>query len=129
VSAATEFVAGLGKECIECEDRAGFLVNARLVPFILDCVRMFESGHGSREDIDRGMRLGCGHPMGPLELADLIGLDTLLGVARSLHDEFGTETSVPPPLLSRMVDAGRLGRKSGQGFYDYATATFQVPSA
>src|SRR4051794_38366942 len=96
VSEAREFVAALGKESIECEDRAGFLVNALLVPFILDGVRMFESGHGSREDIDLGMRLGCGHPMGPLELADFIGLDTLLQVARSLRQEFGTEATVPP---------------------------------
>jgi 3-hydroxybutyryl-CoA dehydrogenase len=122
VRAAREFVAGLGKESVECEDRAGFMVNALLVPFILDGVRMFESGHGSREDIDRGMRVGCGHPMGPLELADFIGLDTLLQVARSLHQEFATEASVPPPLLSRMVDAGRLGRKSGEGFYEYPAA-------
>lgn len=129
VSAAREFVAALGKESIECEDRAGFLVNALLVPFILHGVRMLESGHGSREDIDRGLRLGCGHPMGPLELADFIGLDTLLQVARSLHQEFGTEASLPPALLSRMVDAGRLGRKSGQGFYDHGTAALRAESA
>jgi 3-hydroxybutyryl-CoA dehydrogenase len=129
ISAAREFVDGLGKDSIECEDKAGFVVNALLVPFILDAVRMFESRQGSREDIDRGMRLGCGHPMGPLELADFVGLDTIHQVARSLHQEFGTEASVPPPLLSRMVDAGRLGRKSGRGFYEYDAAELRAESA
>jgi 3-hydroxybutyryl-CoA dehydrogenase len=109
----------LGKTAIQSEDRAGFVVNALLVPYILSAIRMFESGFASREDIDRGMVLGCAHPMGPLALADLVGLDTLKAVAESLYDEFRDAASVPPPLLARMVEAGLLGRKSGRGFYEY----------
>jgi 3-hydroxybutyryl-CoA dehydrogenase len=110
----------LGKQCIESQDRAGFVVNALLVPYLLSAVRMYESGFASREDIDRGMVLGCAHPMGPLKLADLIGLDTLLAVSKSLHEEFRDSGSVAPPLLNRMVEAGLVGRKSGRGFYEYA---------
>jgi 3-hydroxybutyryl-CoA dehydrogenase len=120
VAEAKEFVGALGKEAIDSQDRAGFVVNALLVPYILSAIRMYESGFASREDIDRGMVLGCNHPMGPLALADLVGLDTLLFVAESLHDEFRDAASVPPPLLHRMVEAGLLGRKAGQGFYEYA---------
>jgi len=120
VAEAKGFVAELGKEAIDSQDRAGFVVNALLVPYILSAIRMYESGFASREDIDHGMVLGCNHPMGPLALADLVGLDTLLFVAESLHDEFRDAASVPPPLLSRMVEAGLLGRKAGQGFYEYA---------
>lgn len=119
VAEAKEFVGKLGKESIDSQDRAGFVVNALLVPYILSAIRMYESGFASKEDIDRGMVLGCAHPMGPLALADLVGLDTLLFVAESLHDEFRDAASVPPPLLSRMVEAGLLGRKSGRGFYTY----------
>ncbi len=120
VGEAKSFVRSLGKEVIDSQDRAGFVVNALLVPYILSAIRMYESGFASREDIDRGMVLGCAHPMGPLALADLIGLDTLQSVAESMHDEFRDAPDVPPPLLNRMVEAGLLGRKTGRGFYDYA---------
>lgn len=109
----------LGKEVIHSKDRAGFIVNALLVPYILSAVRMFESGFASAEDIDKGMVEGCAHPMGPLALADLIGVDTIQAVAGSLYDEFKEPLYAPPPLLSRMRDAGLLGRKTGQGFYSY----------
>jgi 3-hydroxybutyryl-CoA dehydrogenase len=109
----------LGKTSIDSQDRAGFVVNALLVPYILSAVRMYESGFAAKEDIDRGMVKGCAHPMGPLALADLIGLDTLLAVSQSLYEEFRDPASVAPALLNRMVEAGLLGRKSGQGFYDY----------
>ena len=110
----------LGKTSIDSQDRAGFVVNALLVPYILSAVRMYESGFAAKEDIDRGMVNGCAHPMGPLALADLIGLDTLLAVSQSLYEEFRDPSSVAPALLNRMVEAGLLGRKSGQGFYDYS---------
>jgi 3-hydroxybutyryl-CoA dehydrogenase len=110
----------LGKVCIDSQDRAGFVVNALLVPYLLSAIRMYESGFASKEDIDEGMMKGCAHPMGPLALADLIGLDTLLAVAESLHQEFRDPASVAPALLNRMVEAGLLGRKSGRGFYDYS---------
>ena len=119
---AKSFVRELDKKTIDSQDRAGFVVNALLVPYILSAVRMYESGFASKEDIDRGMVLGCAHPMGPLALADLVGLDTLLFVAESLHDEFRDAASVPPPLLHRLVEAGLLGRKAGRGFYDYPDA-------
>ncbi|MDP9294849.1 MAG: 3-hydroxybutyryl-CoA dehydrogenase [Actinomycetota bacterium] len=111
----------LGKTSIDSQDRAGFVVNALLVPYILSAVRMYESGFASKEDIDRGMVKGCAHPMGPLALADLVGLDTLLAVAQSLYEEFRDPTSVAPAVLNRMVEAGLLGRKSGRGFYDYSS--------
>jgi 3-hydroxybutyryl-CoA dehydrogenase len=110
----------LGKICIESQDRAGFIVNALLIPYLLSAIRMYESGFASKEDIDEGMIKGCAHPMGPLALSDLIGLDTLLAVSESLYDEFRDPASVAPPLLNRMVEAGLLGRKSGRGFYDYS---------
>lgn len=110
----------LGKTSIDSQDRAGFVVNALLVPYLLSAIRMYESGFASREDIDQGMVLGCAHPMGPLALADLIGLDTLLAVCASLYEEFRDTSSVAPALLNRMVEAGLLGRKSGRGFYDYS---------
>lgn len=110
----------LGKSVIESQDRAGFIVNALLIPYILSAVRMFESGFASKEDIDNGMEVGCAHPMGPLALADLIGLDTTMAVAESLYEEFREQLYAPPPLLARMVDAGLLGRKAGRGFYDYS---------
>jgi 3-hydroxybutyryl-CoA dehydrogenase len=109
----------LGKQVIRSQDRAGFIVNALLIPYILSAVRMLESGFATAEDIDLGMVNGCAHPMGPLALADLIGLDTTAAVAKSLYEEFKEPLYAPPPLLARMVEAGLLGRKSGRGFYDY----------
>jgi 3-hydroxybutyryl-CoA dehydrogenase len=111
----------LGKTCIDSQDRAGFVVNALLIPYLLSAIRMYESGFASKEDIDQGMVLGCAHPMGPLQLSDLIGLDTLLAVSASLYEEFRDPASVAPALLNRMVEAGLLGRKSGRGFYDYSS--------
>ena len=111
----------LGKITIHSQDRAGFVVNALLIPYLLSAIRMYESGFASKEDIDEGMMKGCAHPMGPLQLADLIGLDTLLAVSESLYEEFRDSSSVAPALLNRMVEAGLLGRKSGRGFYDYTS--------
>lgn len=109
----------LGKKVIASPDRAGFVVNALLIPYILSAIRMLESGFATVEDIDTGMVEGCAHPMGPLRLADLIGLDTTMAVANSLYEEFKEPLYAPPPLLARMVDAGLLGKKTGRGFYDY----------
>jgi 3-hydroxybutyryl-CoA dehydrogenase len=109
----------LNKRVITSPDRAGFVVNALLVPYLLSAVRMLESGFASAEDIDTGMVVGCAHPLGPLALTDLIGLDTTLAVAESLYAEFKEPHLAPPPLLSRMTQAGLLGRKSGQGFFAY----------
>jgi 3-hydroxybutyryl-CoA dehydrogenase len=109
----------LGKRVISSKDRAGFIVNALLIPYILSAIRMLESGFATSEDIDAGMVEGCAHPMGPLALADLIGIDTTQAVAESLYEEFKEPLFAPPPLLSRMAEAGLLGRKSGQGFYTY----------
>ena len=109
----------LGKQPIDATDRAGFVVNSLLVPYLLSAIRMYEAGYASAEDIDRGMVLGCGHPMGPLALSDLIGLDTLKAIGQSMYDEFKEPLYSPPPLLDRMVDAGLLGKKSRQGFYGY----------
>jgi 3-hydroxybutyryl-CoA dehydrogenase len=110
----------LHKRVIRSQDRAGFIVNALLIPYILSAIRMLESGFASAEDIDTGMVEGCNHPMGPLHLADLIGLDTTTAVAQSLYEEFKEPLYAAPPLLSRMVEAGLLGRKAGRGFYDYS---------
>jgi 3-hydroxybutyryl-CoA dehydrogenase len=119
---AKSFVEGLlGKQVILSQDRAGFVVNALLVPYLLSAIRMLESGFASAEDIDDGMVLGCAHPMGPLALTDLIGLDTTKAIAESMYDEFKEPLFSPPPLLLRMVDAGLLGKKSGRGFYEYRT--------
>ena len=109
----------LGKRVIRSQDRAGFVVNALLIPYILSAIRMMESGFATADDIDTGMVEGCNHPMGPLHLADLIGLDTTMAVAESLYAEFKEPLYAAPPLLSRMVEAGLLGRKAGRGFYDY----------
>lgn len=109
----------LGKQAITCQDRAGFVVNSLLIPFILSAIRMYESGFATAEDIDSGLVLGAAHPQGPLALADLIGLDTTMAVAQSLYEEFKEPLYAPPPLLARMVDAGLLGRKTGRGFYTY----------
>ena len=110
---------GLSKEVIRSKDRAGFIVNALLVPYLLSAIRMMESGFATAADIDTGMVEGCAHPMGPLALADLIGLDTTKAVAESLYEEFKEPLYAPPPILQRMVEAGLLGRKSGRGFYSY----------
>ena len=120
VSDVVSFVTtALGKRTIRCQDRAGFVVNALLIPYLLSAIRMFESGFASADDIDTGMIEGCNHPMGPLHLADLIGLDTTLAVAESLYAEFKEPLYAPPPLLSRMVEAGLLGRKTERGFFAY----------
>ncbi|MBT8201546.1 MAG: 3-hydroxybutyryl-CoA dehydrogenase [Acidimicrobiia bacterium] len=109
----------LGKQMILSKDRAGFIVNYLLVPYIVNAIKMFEEGFASAEDIDNGMKLGANHPMGPLELADFIGLDTMLFVQEVLYAEFADPFYAAPPLLRRMVDAGLLGRKTGEGFYRY----------
>jgi len=109
----------LHKRVIRSQDRAGFIVNALLIPYILSAIRMMESGFATADDIDAGMVEGCNHPMGPLHLADLIGLDTTMAVADSLYAEFKEPLYASPPLLSRMVEAGLLGRKTGRGFYEY----------
>ncbi|MGH9119918.1 MAG: 3-hydroxybutyryl-CoA dehydrogenase [Acidimicrobiales bacterium] len=109
----------LGKSVIHSQDRAGFVVNSLLIPYLLSAIRMVESGFATKEHIDEGMVLGCNHPMGPLALADLIGLDTTMAVAESLFEEFKEPLYAPPPLLARMVEAGLLGRKTGRGFYGY----------
>jgi 3-hydroxybutyryl-CoA dehydrogenase len=119
VTAAEEFAAAIGKRPIRTKNRSGFIVNMLLVPYLMAAVRMFEEGFASREDIDEGMRLGCGHPMGPLTLCDFIGLDVLYAVCDSLYEEFKRPEYAPPPLMKRMVASGRLGRKSDHGFYDY----------
>ena len=110
----------LGKHAIDCQDRAGFVVNALLIPFVLSAIRMLESGFATAQDIDEGLVRGAAHPQGPLALADLIGLDTVKAVAESLYDEFKEPLYASPPLLARMVDAGLLGRKTGRGFHTYA---------
>jgi 3-hydroxybutyryl-CoA dehydrogenase len=109
----------LGKQVVRSTDRAGFVVNSLLVPYLLGAVRMVESGFASASDVDNGMVLGCAHPMGPLRLADLIGLDTTQAIAESMYAEFKEPLYAPPPLLLRMVEAGLLGRKTGRGFYTY----------
>jgi 3-hydroxybutyryl-CoA dehydrogenase len=109
----------LHKRVIVSQDRAGFIVNALLIPYLLSAIRMYESGFASKEDIDDGMVAGCAHPMGPLRLTDLIGLDTTMAVAESLYAEFKEPLYAPPPLLARMCEAGLLGRKSARGFYSY----------
>lgn len=120
LQAMRSFVSeGLGKEPIVASDRAGFIVNALLIPYLLSAIRMYEDGHASAADIDTGMQLGCAHPMGPIALADLIGLDTIRAIGQSMYAEYKEPLYAPPPLLDRMVSAGRLGKKSGQGFYSY----------
>jgi 3-hydroxybutyryl-CoA dehydrogenase len=119
VDKAKSFAKRLGKTVIETKDHSGFIVNRLLVPYLMAAVRMYEDGFASRDDIDTGMKLGCGHPMGPLTVCDLIGLDNLYSVCDSLYKEYKRKEYAPPPLLKRMVASGRLGRKSGSGFYDY----------
>jgi 3-hydroxybutyryl-CoA dehydrogenase len=120
VARAEAFVAAIGKTSIRTKDRSGFIVNMLLVPYLMAAVRMVEDGFASREDIDQGMRLGAGHPMGPLTLCDFIGLDVLYAVCDSLYEEFKRSEYAPPPLLKRMVVSGHHGRKTGRGFYEYA---------
>jgi 3-hydroxybutyryl-CoA dehydrogenase len=119
VTAAEAFATQIAKQPIRTKDRAGFVVNMLLVPYLMAGVRMYEEGFASREDIDTGMKLGCGHPMGPLTLCDFVGLDVLQAVCDSLYDEFKRPEYAAPPLLRRMVVSGHHGRKSGRGFYDY----------
>jgi 3-hydroxybutyryl-CoA dehydrogenase len=119
VEFARGFAERLGKVTVLSKDRAGFIVNLLLIPYLNGAVRMFEEGFASAEDIDAAVKLGLSHPMGPLELLDFVGLDTTLFIAEILYDEFKIPEYAPPPILKRMVEAGRLGRKSGRGFYDY----------
>ena len=119
VERARAWVAALGKETVTSKDEAGFIVNRVLIPFLNDAIAMFDRGIASRDDIDAACRLGLGHPMGPLQVVDLIGLDTVLNIGEVLAEEFEERRYAPPPLLRRMVAAGRLGRKSGEGFYRY----------
>ncbi len=117
---AFAFVKTLGKEPVTARDNSGFIVNRLLVPYILDAIRAYEEGVGSLEDIDKAMQLGCGYPMGPFALLDFVGLDTTYYIANIMFEEYREKRFAPPPLLKQMVLAGRLGRKSGRGFYDYS---------
>jgi len=119
IDAAKSFSQSLGKVVITAKDMPGFIVNRLLIPYLLGAIRAFEAGVATKEDIDQGMALGCNHPMGPLTLADFIGLDTTYFIACAMYDEFRDPLYAPPPLLKKMVTAGQLGRKSGKGFYDY----------
>jgi len=121
VKTAWDFVQNLGKTPVAAQDTTGFIVNRLLVPYLLEAIRLLESGVASKEDIDQAMKLGCGYPMGPFTLLDLVGLDTTLFVAEVMFQEFREARLAPPPLLRRMVLAGHLGRKSGKGFYDYSS--------
>ena len=120
IEKAHMFVERLGKQAIETKDRRGALVNCLLVPYLMAAVRMYEENFASREDIDKAMKVACGYPMGPLMVCDLVGLDVLYAVCSSLYQEFKRDEYAPRPLMRRMIAAGRLGRKSGRGFYDYA---------
>lgn len=126
---AERLMREIGKQAIRTKDRSGFIVNMLLVPYLMAAVRMYEDGFASREDIDAGMKLGCGHPMGPLTLCDFIGLDVLYAVCNSLYEEFKRDEYAPPPLMKRMVATGRLGRKSGRGFYEYPPVAEPVSAA
>ena len=121
IDKAEAFVEQIGKRPIRTKDRSGFIVNMLLVPYLMAAVRMYEDGFATREDIDEGMKLGCGHPMGPLTLCDFIGLDVLYSVCDSLYEEFKRAEYAPPPLMKRMVASGHLGRKAGRGFYEYGS--------
>jgi 3-hydroxybutyryl-CoA dehydrogenase len=120
IEKAHMFVERIGKQAIETKDRCGFLVNCLLIPYLMTAVRAYEENYASREDIDEAMKLGCGHPMGPLTLCDLIGVDVLYAVCGSMYNEFKRDEYAPRPMMRRMIAAGRLGRKSGRGFYEYA---------
>jgi 3-hydroxybutyryl-CoA dehydrogenase len=119
VTTATEWVRAVGKVPVQTKDSTAFIVNRLLVPYLLDAVRVYEGGLATLEDIDQAMKLGCGHPMGPFTLLDLVGLDTAMFVAEVMFEEFREPRYAPPPLLKRMVMAGQLGRKTGRGFYTY----------
>lgn len=121
IAEAKAFAEACGKTVVAAKDQPGFIVNALLIPYLLDAIRMLENGGATREDIDNGMMLGCGHPMGPLALNDFIGLDTMLHIADIMFEEYKDHHYAAPPLLRRMVNAGYLGKKSGRGFYDYTT--------
>jgi 3-hydroxybutyryl-CoA dehydrogenase len=121
VRAATDWVKAVGKVPVQAKDSTAFIVNRLLVPYLLDAIRVYESGLASLEDIDQAMKLGCGYPMGPFTLLDLVGLDTTMYVAEVMFEEFREPRYAPPPLLKRMVMAGHLGRKTGKGFYDHGT--------
>jgi 3-hydroxybutyryl-CoA dehydrogenase len=118
-TAAFDFARSLGKEPIACRDNSGFVVNRLLVPYLLDAIRALEEGVASIEDIDKGMQLGCGYPMGPFTLLDFVGLDTTYYIANIMFEEYREKRFAPPPLLKQMVQAGRLGKKSGRGFYEH----------
>jgi 3-hydroxybutyryl-CoA dehydrogenase len=122
VQTAVEWVRAVGKTPVQAKDSTGFIVNRLLVPYLLDAIRVYESGLASLEDIDAAMKLGCGYPMGPFTLLDLVGLDTTMYVADVMFEEFREPRYAPPPLLKRMVMAGQLGRKTGKGFYSYTTS-------
>jgi 3-hydroxybutyryl-CoA dehydrogenase len=129
IEKAHTFVQQLGKQAIETKDRSGFIVNFLLIPYLMAAVRMYDEGFASREDIDEGMKRGAGHPMGPLTLCDFIGLDVLHAVCNSLYEEFKRNEYAPPPVMKRMIAAGRLGRKTGRGFYDYAAPVKEIRAA
>jgi 3-hydroxybutyryl-CoA dehydrogenase len=124
---AMQFAASLGKAPIRTSDRSGFVVNRLLVPYLLDCIRALEEGVGTVEDIDKGMKLGCGYPMGPFTLLDFVGLETTYYIANIMFDEFREKRFAPPPLLRRLVLAGHHGRKTGRGFYDYSDPSNPKP--
>ncbi|MBL8166596.1 MAG: 3-hydroxybutyryl-CoA dehydrogenase [Acidobacteria bacterium] len=124
---AVAVAASMGKTVVRAGDKTGFIVNRLLVPFMLDAIRVYEEGLASVVDIDNGLKLGCNHPMGPLTLADFVGLDTTYYIANIMFDEFKEKRFAPPPLLKRMVQAGLYGRKSGRGFYDYSDPRNPVP--
>ena len=125
---ALDFVRSLDKEPIRAKDSSGFVVNLLLIPYMVDAIRALESNVASIEDIDKGMQLGAGHPMGPFTLLDFVGLDTVYKIAEIMFEEYSDSRYAPPPLLKRMVLAGMLGRKSGKGFYDYSTTPPRVSS-
>lgn len=127
IQIAADFVGRLGKTPVFTSDRAGFIVNRILIPYLLDSIRILEEGTGTISDIDRAMKLGCGHPMGPFALTDFIGLDTTAAIAEILFEEFREPRFAPPGILKRLVTAGRLGRKSGKGFYDYSDPASPKP--
>jgi 3-hydroxybutyryl-CoA dehydrogenase len=115
-----DFCRAIGKEPVACRDNSGFIVNRLLVPYLLDAIRAYEEGVGSVADIDKAMQLGCGYPMGPFTLLDFVGLDTTYYIANIMFEEYREKRFAPPPLLKQMVQAGRFGKKSGRGFYDYS---------
>src|SRR5262249_27309918 len=125
--AVVQFASDIGKVPVQTSDRTGFIVNRLLVPYMLDAIRALEEGVASIVDIDNGMQLGCGHPMGPLTLGDFVGLDTTYYIANIMFDEFKEKRFAPPPLLKRMVMAGLYGRKTERGFYDYSDPDHPMP--